>query len=914
MKKFLQILLFFLFSIKAFAQMDTEHWFAPMGSNFVSANYNYQALYLSTKETTPFDVEIYNGNTLIGTKTISKGNPEIFTIPRQYIITENSTDRMTVLNMGLHLVGTKKYFANLRFSVLNHAEIVTSKGLAGLGQTFFLGMPVVNLGTTPATSNHTASVIATENSTTVTLSGYDPALIFTNDLSLLPTKSVILNKGESYIFEINNNIQNLGNGLIGAKIESDKPISVSNGSFSGRIADTGVDIFMDQSIPVEKTGRDFIVMNGNGNLNSPSPSLMEQTLIIATDDNTDVFINDNKTAVPDYKLAKAGDFVFVNSNQYFPMSPTDNIYGLNITTSKKVYVYQLLAGSSANEKASGGMNIIPALSCFLPSKIDELSDVDSNPVYVSSGREGQTAVVLTHDIKLNIIAQVGADVYMNDSKAGLYGPYPVLGNSDWELYSMSNVKGNVTVETKNGKAITAGIAGGSTNVGYGGYFAGFSSVPSIAKTGDCANGQELVVNDIYDIYEWTFSPDDTPGSYVHYPGTTYSIKPGDKFGYYQCKVTKTSCSPLPLTTIPFKYLKCTDFTAVNASTIGNCESIPVITPIFTKNSSIAVDISKTFISQQPAGGKAEVDKATGKVLFYANNTDLDQVVFKYYFEGSGDFPDSEEVTVTINISQIKLKNVEEVQCLNFDGKGIYNLKNDFEPLNLDSTYKTYDYYADAALTIKIPNVDIEHYSSKPDLKVYVVVTNSYGCNNKNKPAEINLKTFELPIISTIDVEDSNSVTINVTKGNAPYLYYIKKDGDLKYLPSLSDYSTSNILPIKDGKGTYTVYIKSADNCNPVTQIFAVIGIPNVITPNDDGKNDVIDMSMLNYKLNPKFQIFNRNSIKIFDGNVSNNFIWDGKQQGAPLPTGTYWYLLQWQDFEGAEPDVMTGWILLKNRN
>lgn len=160
---------------------------------------------------------------------------------------------MVLLNKGLHLIGAKKFFANLRFSVKNHAEIVTSKGLAGLGKTFYLGMPKMVSGN----FNYTASVIATDNNTTITLSGYNPSITFTNDSTTSTTKTIILNKGESYIFEINNDIgtNDQTNGLIGAKIESDKPISVSNGNFSGRIGSTGIDIFMDQSIDVERTGK-----------------------------------------------------------------------------------------------------------------------------------------------------------------------------------------------------------------------------------------------------------------------------------------------------------------------------------------------------------------------------------------------------------------------------------------------------------------------------------------------------------------------------------------------------------------------------------------------------------------------------------------------------------------------------------
>ncbi|WP_312422904.1 T9SS type B sorting domain-containing protein [Epilithonimonas sp.] len=907
MKKAFLFLLFFIISVNSYAQMDTEHWFAPMGNNTTLPS-NYQSIYLSTKETVPFEVKIYNGNTLLGTKSISKGKSEIFDIPRQYIITDNKSDRMVILNKGLHLVGEKKYFANLRFSATNHAEIVTSKGLAGLGKEFYLGMPQVNFGTQAFISNHTASIIATENSTTVTLSGYEPSLVFTNDSSPLSAeKTIILNKGESYIFEVENN-QNFGKGLIGAKITSDKALSVSCGSFSGRIADTGVDIFMDQSIPVEKTGREFIVMSGNGKI----PSIMEQTLVIATDDNTQIFLNNNKSSVPDYTISKAGDSLFIKSEKYFPVSVQDNLYGLHITTSKNVYIYQLLAGSSLREEASGGMNLIPALSCFLPSKIEELSDVDKNQVYTSS--EGN---VTNHsEVKINIIAQANADIYVNDTKTGLLGPYPVLGSSEWEVYTLLGAKGNITVESKNGKAVTAGIAGGSTNVGFGGYFAGFSSVPAISKTGDCANGQQLVVDDIYDIYEWTYSPDDTVGSYVPYPGNSYSINPGGKFGYYKCTVTKTSCSPLPITTKSFKYLKCTEFTAVDMDTIGNCKSIPVIIPAFKKDPSIIIDTSKTFISQKPVEGVAYVD-ASGAVHFDASGSALEQVTFKYYFEGFGAFPDSEEVTVTVNIAQIKLKNTEQTQCLDDKGEGIYNLKLAFKTVNPDP-YKTYSYYSDYGLTQKIPDVLTESYPSKPNNKIYVVVTNIYDCDNRNKPAEILLKTFELPTINTIEVSGTDSVTINVSQGTPGYYFYIKKNGkETDFIPESAYTYLDKLparLPINDGKGSYRVYVKSADNCSPVSQNFSVIGISNIITPNDDGANDSIDYSDLMTKLDPRFEVYDRNGKVVFRGSPENHYIWNGKSASRELPTSSYWYLLEWNESSTSQRTQKSGWILLKNRN
>ena len=85
---------------------------------------------------------------------------------------------------------------------------------------------------------------------------------------------------------------------------------------------------------------------------------------------------------------------------------------------------------------------------------------------------------------------------------------------------------------------------------------------------------------------------------------------------------------------------------------------------------------------------------------------------------------------------------------------------------------------------------------------------------------------------------------------------------------------------------------------------------NFISPNNDGINDVLDYSDLMYKLSPKFQIYNRYGLIIFNGSTSNNYIWDGTFNGKKVASGSYWYTLEFRE-PGSEKIIkQTNWILV----
>lgn len=166
---------------------------------------------------------------------------------------------------------------------------------------------------------------------------------------------------------------------------------------------------------------------------------------------------------------------------------------------------------------------------------------------------------------------------------------------------------------------------------------------------------------------------------------------------------------------------------------------------------------------------------------------------------------------------------------------------------------------------------------------------------------VNVTAAQSPTITQVDVSGS-TVTVYGSGGTLPYSYSL--DG--------VNFQESNIF-YNVPRGTHAVYLKSGDGCYIVETEFAIINILNVITPNGDGYNDVLNYADLKIKNSALIQIFDRYGSLIYHSE-SSNFSWDGKINGRPLPTGSYWYVISWEEPGNQQKKEYQGWILLKNRN
>lgn len=112
-------------------------------------------------------------------------------------------------------------------------------------------------------------------------------------------------------------------------------------------------------------------------------------------------------------------------------------------------------------------------------------------------------------------------------------------------------------------------------------------------------------------------------------------------------------------------------------------------------------------------------------------------------------------------------------------------------------------------------------------------------------------------------------------------------------------STANNITV-DTNGTYSVYVADTNGCsNDTFFILRVVArkpmqFRNVITPNDDGFNDLWRILNLEMYIPAEITIFDRWGMEVFSSSDYKND-WNGEYKGDKLPQGTYYYVIKTHD-------------------
>jgi gliding motility-associated-like protein len=462
-KKILFILL--LISSVNYAQLSNKHWIPPLhargGETYVSEHY----LYISTPEATPFEVSVTDGSgtPISGSPfTISQGNPQSIFIgnnqPSVMMLSQLDLN-IAKTNKGLILEGSGEFYASFRLRAQNHAEILVSKGRNGAGTAFRLGsLPMTGSG---GIRNFVSSFMATEDNTIVTLSEYDTGVVFASGSGDISDDIQIfnLNAGESVTVSGYTDFGPNLSGFVGALLTSTKPIVVNTGNATGGMLDenSGQDFNLDQIVPVDIVGDEYIIVKGNGSSNTERP------LVIATQDNTQVFINGSTSSAT---TLNAGDYFLVPSS-FYSGTVNQNMY---ISSDKDIYLYQIIAGATSD--ATSGLNFIPPLSCFWQKSVDMIPSFNS----IGSATFPNSEII--------VVTETGSTVSINNVPTTAT-PQSVTGNLNWVTYRISGLSGNVKIESTG--PLAAGVFGAVSVAGFGGYYSGFGSLPRDTEITLCSN-------------------------------------------------------------------------------------------------------------------------------------------------------------------------------------------------------------------------------------------------------------------------------------------------------------------------------------------------------------------------------------------------------------------------------------------
>jgi gliding motility-associated-like protein len=109
-------------------------------------------------------------------------------------------------------------------------------------------------------------------------------------------------------------------------------------------------------------------------------------------------------------------------------------------------------------------------------------------------------------------------------------------------------------------------------------------------------------------------------------------------------------------------------------------------------------------------------------------------------------------------------------------------------------------------------------------------------------------------------------------------------------------------------GTYVVTVTDASNCvQSATFTLELLNyIPNIITTNGDGVNDVWNIPMFKYYPDAVVRVMDINGRLVFESEKGYPVPWDGRSNGTLVPMGTYYY----QIILGSGEQQLTGYLTI----
>ena len=458
---------------------DTIHLIPPIYAKDgigTTSNVQHHYLYLSTAETTPFNVTIQNTdgyNGVIGgiseTVTISKASPQLVTLSGGVyggigyaatgIVTDADINSVDTTE-GLILTAPSRFYANIRHLSGSQGTSLTAKGQTAMGQRFRSGHLHTNQNETSQKS-HFISVMATEDGTTVNFSDISPGITFVGG-STAPAP-VVLNKYQSYVIGMRldqflNTAGTVENDLNGTLVTADRPIVMNSGSYLAGAEASGRDIGSDQILPTGFLGTKFIVVEGGG---GAAADELETPIVVADTDGTEIYLKGSSTV---FDTIDAGEYSIIPGTEY-PAAGA-----MFIRTSEPAYVYQ---STSSNASNGNGMNYVAPI----------FDNLEVQPVLIPAVNQLGTPI-------LSVIAPATATITLDGSN--MTGATAVPGIGEFVLYTDTDETGDVEITGTEPFLVTTTSNSGAR--GAAGYFVGFPNSYAIQDKAATPPGTPVTID------------------------------------------------------------------------------------------------------------------------------------------------------------------------------------------------------------------------------------------------------------------------------------------------------------------------------------------------------------------------------------------------------------------------------------
>lgn len=238
------------------------------------------------------------------------------------------------------------------------------------------------------------------------------------------------------------------------------------------------------------------------------------------------------------------------------------------------------------------------------------------------------------------------------------------------------------------------------------------------------------------------------------------------------------------------------------------------------------------------------------------------------------------------LSAVALTLSASAQDINISGKPCVGTDQTFE-YTLANRYESFEWnFGDGATSSE--RKPVHKYTAAG---TYTVKVTASGANGENADATTSITINNPPVIAfSCDTVGYKTVDFKI----------ITTSTLLKNTWKFGDGSTSNENNPNhkySAPGSYNVGLTSVDNNGCTSSVDSTITIvpsskvPNVFTPNGDGRNDYFMISCSEGS-RLKLEIFNRWGYKMFSRSGTENIVWDGyNPQGTLVSPGTYFYVI-----------------------